>query len=692
MKKKPCLKRIHSFKNLESKICILVFAACLILFLFIPEFVYGNRGKEYPTDNGSGWSAMNDSLIYNDKPAIQNMSSAYSSRAFDILYSDPDSARIISKEGLQNYGDTIDDSETIFLTSIIGMSYLLQSDYSQALKKFYKTLQLATSFDMEPEKAHAYGNIGVTYLAIENSKVALGYLLRAQNAYVLLDDTVNYASAHNNIATVYLKINDLEKAAYHLSAAEKGFTDHNHLIGLSSVKNQRGQYYLLSNKPDSATYYINRAIEIGIETNNSFNLIHFYQHKASLNYKLQRYEKSVYYYLKADSTSTGIRYMQGLSTSRLGLARIYLKLNQPDSALYYVNKAKDIALSIENKKLLYEAKEVLAKIFYQKGNYKKAFDYNSSSQEQKDSLLEAAQLYQVYNLEIDQLNREKEIQQMKIQEQQLDLVKRRNALTLSISLGISIIIILSFSYLLYVNKMKQQQRNRLYEDKLQHSTELTKAVLQAEVQERKRIAFELHDGLGPLLSITKMNVTNILEDNSLSRLRQRELLYKTVSNLDDTLYEMKYISQNLAPPVLLEKGFEAAIRDLVTRIKHLKKHEVQYNVNGLNGSLEPFIQHALYRTIQEVVNNVIKHAGATELNLEILQSKQDVTVMIEDNGVGFDTRDQSSEGLGLQNAESRIQGLNGSFFVDSMIGRGTIITIILPLTIEKQAKSAMQTT
>ncbi len=298
MKESPCIKRIYSFKNIEWRLFVFGFGAFFILFIFSADFVSGNIGKEHPIGDGSGWSGANESLANMDKPATQNTGSAYSSRAYEILYSDPDSARIISREGLQDSGDTLDDTETIFLTSIIGMSYLLQSDYSQALKMFYETLQLATSFGLESEKAHAYGNIGVTYLAIDNSKVALDYLLRAQNAYVLLDDTVNYASAHNNIATVYLKISDLEKAAYHLSTAEKGFADHNHLIGLSSVTNQRGQYYLLSNKPDSAAYYINKAIEMGIETNNSFNLIHFYQHKASLYYKLKKYEKSVFYYLK----------------------------------------------------------------------------------------------------------------------------------------------------------------------------------------------------------------------------------------------------------------------------------------------------------------------------------------------------------------------------------------------------------
>ncbi len=667
---------------------VVVFSAIVFTVLFI----WQESNKDEPDSGDTGYEliASDDSLSYNDHLAPHDIDSAISSRAFNILYSDPDSARAIARDGLEHYKDTIDESETIFLTSIIGMSYLFQSDYSQALKKFYETLQMATLSELESETAHAYGNIGITYLAIENSKVALDYLLRAQNAYVLLDDTVNHASAHNNIATVYLKINDLEKVDYHLSKAQKGFSSQGHTIGLSSVTTQRGRYHMLSNEPDSAIYYFNRSIEMGIETNNSFNLTLFYQNKALLYFDIEKYEKAISYFHKADSTSSSIRYMHGLSSSRLGLSRTYLKLNQLDSAVYYVSKAKDIALAIDNKKLEYEANDVLANIHYQEGKFLKAFEYSRRSQKQKDSLMEVAQLYQVYNLEIDQLNREKEIQQMKIQEQELDLVKRRNALTLSVVVGGVIIIILSFLYLLYVNKIKQRQRNRLYEDKLRHSAELTKAVLEAEVHERKRIAFELHDGIGPMLSITKMNVTNILEDDSLSRQRQRDLLSKTVSNLDDTLYEMKYISQNLAPMVLLEKGFEAAIKDLVTRIKHLKKYDVQHNINGLNGSLEPFIQHALYRTIQEVVNNIIKHAAATEINLEILQSKHDITVMIEDNGVGFDIKENSSEGLGLQNAESRILGLNGSFFVDSMIGRGTIITIILPLTKERQAKLAVQ--
>ncbi len=666
----------------------------MVVFIIFSSFTWGENVKSRVTGTGSGGSgddttSMDDSLATAQYHKSSNLSSAFSSQAFDILYSDPDSARAIARNGLEHHGDTIDANETIFLTSIIGMSYLFQSDYSQSLRKFYETLRLAALFELEAETAHAYGNIGITYLAIENSKVALDYLLQAQNKYILLNDTVNYASAHNNIATVYLKIVDLDKVDYHLQEARQGFAQQEHKIGLSSVNNQRGRYFMLRNEPDSAIYYFNKSVKLGIETNNSYNLAMFYQSKASLYHEINQYKDAITYYHKADSTATSIHFTQGLSSSRLGLARTYLQLDNLDSALYHVNAAKDIAFQIGNAKLEYEANEVLANIYYEKEEFRRAFNYNQLSQNQKDSLLEIAQLYQVYNLEIDQLNREKEIQQMKIQEQELDLVKRRNAFTLSIIVGVGIIIVLTFSYLMYVNRMKQRQRNRLYEDKLQHSADLTKAMLQAEVQERKRIAFELHDGLGPLISITKMNVTNILEDDTLSKQRQRDLLHKTVNNLDDTLYEMKYISHNLAPMILLEKGFEAAIKDLVTKIKHLKQYDVQYNINGLNGSLEPLIQHALYRTIQEVVNNIIKHARASEINLEILQSKHDITVMIEDNGVGFIGKTPEAEGLGLRNAESRIQGLNGSFFIDSMMGRGTIISIILPLTKATQATSAV---
>lgn len=667
---------INKFPVKTQKILLLSFGTLLLIvvtFLLLVTLSSDQQpGLTTEETTPSGFSSDPESL-----------DERISAKAFDLVFSNPDSARTMARNALADTTLQISRNEEVFLVSIIGISYLFQSAYTLSLEYFYQSLNLAQEYELAPEMAHAYGNIGLAYLSFGNYKVALDYLLKANNNYILLNDTTNHSSAQNNIGSIYLSVNDLEKAIEHLTRARHGFSSQSHNIGLSSVLNHIGIYYRKQNMADSAEYYFNEAISLGKIDKNAFNLNGFYREKAKLFFDLGEYDKALTYYHKSDSTAATIKFMQGMASAKLGIARTYLEKEQVDSALFFVNQASEIGTSIQNSKVEYQSNQVLASIHRHDEDFEKALYYTEKAQTQKDSLMEITQLYQIYNIEIEQLTREKEIQQLKIQEQSVHLIRRKNAFVLTIIISGSLLIILSFLYYLYVNRIKQKQKNRLYEDKLQHSEALTKAVLHAEVQERKRIGVELHDGIGPMLSLTKMNVTKIMEDTTIDNRQKQDLLLKTIRYLDDTLNEMKYISQNLAPLVLLEKGFEAAIKDLISKIRYSKKFDISININGLNGTLETYVQHALYRTIQEVINNIIKHARASEINIEILQSRDDITVMVEDNGIGFDLHASKQKGFGLQSAVTRIEGLNGRFHIDSVKNRGTIVLIILPLPMSR---------
>jgi signal transduction histidine kinase len=233
-------------------------------------------------------------------------------------------------------------------------------------------------------------------------------------------------------------------------------------------------------------------------------------------------------------------------------------------------------------------------------------------------------------------------------------------------------------YYYIISKIRQKQTKQTYENKIRHSLDMTKAVLEAEILERKRIGMELHDGLGPLLGLVKLNITSIIREDGLSTKKKQELLQSAATNLDDILKEMKNISKNLAPIVLIEKGFEAAIKDLVIRLQNLKHYDVHLSMNGWDGKVDSFVEHSLYRAILEVMNNIISHANATVVNIEILKHAREITIIIEDNGVGFDPSTSKNNGQGLKNAATRIEGLEGKFFIDSMPERGTIIIMELP--------------
>lgn len=137
----------------------------------------------------------------------------------------------------------------------------------------------------------------------------------------------------------------------------------------------------------------------------------------------------------------------------------------------------------------------------------------------------------------------------------------------------------------------------------------------------------------------------------------------------------------MAPVVLIEKGFEAAIKNLVVRLNEAQNYHVTLDMFDINGKLEPYVEHVLYRSILESLNNILHHANGTEINIQIIGSTEDITVMIEDNGQGFDPAlvRLQNKGLGLKSTQNRIESLKGNMFVDSKIGMGTIITFIVPL-------------
>jgi len=208
----------------------------------------------------------------------------------------------------------------------------------------------------------------------------------------------------------------------------------------------------------------------------------------------------------------------------------------------------------------------------------------------------------------------------------------------------------------------------------------SRAAVEAEIQERKRIGQELHDGLGQMLSVARLNISVLQQKAFLSEQRKKELLGAAIHSVDQAFYELRDISHNLTPSALTEKGFAGALKELADQINQSKHIKVQLEMYGLNGALDGIIENALYRAVQELLNNAIKHAHATTFFLQIIKSDNEITLMVEDNGKGFDMDNTfSMPGGGLYNLRSRVENLNGNIFIDAMKDRGTIVTIVISL-------------
>lgn len=662
--------KYHIFRNLTFKSAIIFAALLILVFVFLTDWkiFYGDQLAESPATNFHDLD-----FFFHDSVEIEVFK-----RIRELVDSKPDSARIEAFKAIERFEKQQNELAQLQYFKVLGISYFLQSDYDKALEYFYRTLQLSIKYNLGNQIAQANNNIGIIYSTLGYDTDALGYMLKAKSLHEQGQDSVSYANTLNNIGVIYMNVEAFETAKNYFDMAYDIYQKIDNQTGIGNTSNNLLVYYRHTKIPDSAEYFFNYSIKVGTRLNNHYTLSNAFLEKGNLFAVLNDPQNAIAYYLKSDSVASLVKLMQMRSVARIEVAKTYLAMKELDSAYTFTRSAYDIALAIGNKKLEYVANEVFSLIFQERKEFEKALTYKNLAIEQKSEFQAQSHASQMYRLEIDELNRDKEKQQVFIAEQNMHIASQRNQLHIAIISFFALLIILSFIYYYLFNKNRQKQTKQAYENKIRHSLEMTKAVLEAEIQERKRIGMELHDGLGPLLGLVKLNITNIIREVGISPKKRKELLISAATNLDDILKEMKNISKNLAPIILIERGFESAIKDLVIMLQNLKYFDVHLSMNGWDGKVAPFVEHSLYRTVMEVINNIISHAKASVVNIEVLKNGKEISIIIEDNGVGFDSSTSKNNGLGLKNAATRIEGLEGKFFIDSMPDRGTIIIIELP--------------
>jgi PAS domain S-box-containing protein len=223
---------------------------------------------------------------------------------------------------------------------------------------------------------------------------------------------------------------------------------------------------------------------------------------------------------------------------------------------------------------------------------------------------------------------------------------------------------------------------QLYTDLLQREKELeilSGARVQAQEDERRRIAREIHDGLGQMLTAIKFNL-EILEDMITAGKDERERIDDMKNLLDSVMKEAREISYNLMPSVLEDFGLAPALQLLSEQFANRTNVKVQFQAHGISDRLDPNLEIGLYRIAQESLNNVSKHAEATEVNLQIIHHSNGIRLVIEDNGKGITTqpsliRATGKGGMGLPGMRERASSIGGTLSIDSTPNHGTLITV-----------------
>lgn len=234
---------------------------------------------------------------------------------------------------------------------------------------------------------------------------------------------------------------------------------------------------------------------------------------------------------------------------------------------------------------------------------------------------------------------------------------------------------LFFFVIIYQRKMiKNQIELRGLQDRRQG--DLMNAVFETQESERKRLAEDLHDSVGQVLSAIKLNMHR-LHKNAISESSQ-PLLVDTRKLIDECIQEIRNIIHNVLPPVLTDYGLLAALEALCNKVQQVTSIKVSFYKNLPDQRFSHDVELALYRIVQELFGNAIKHSNATTIKLSVIKSGDRVLIEFKDNGIGFNLN-EVKHGFGIKNLESRVQLINGEIDIQSEPSAGTATTIKLKI-------------
>jgi two-component system, NarL family, sensor kinase len=592
--------------------------------------------------------------------------------AFEIRSINADSSLSIAENALkmsmqENYSFGM---ATSYLCK--AFAYIVKGRYELSYDNGQKAADIANTINNDSVKAFSL----IVYASYNSNKgnydIAIANALDAVKLFEKTKNLSGVLRTKNLMCQIYQLKNDLEKAENILKETLSLFPKINEPKIKMSALHTLANVYGMEGKYKEALALDSQGIKLCEAEKNEFLKSTFYDNMANCYMYSNRFTEAKKYFelcIKIDSSFDNKKQM---SDTYLNIGNLMMMQNKFSESESYLARAVLLADSSGYKLGKYEALLLLSKLYRENKQNDKAFSALKQAYNTKDSMINEKTESKIVELETVYQTEKKE-QQLKLQNAE---ITKKTYLLWGLAGAIAL---LAFSGIMFYRKKQLQNKIAFKDEVIKQQDIATKAVIAAEENERKRIAADLHDGVGQMMSAAKMNLSAIENDFTFSGNEQKNSFEKIIDMVDECCKEIRSVSHQMMPNALLKSGLASAVREFIDKID-ARVLKINLHTEGLNERLDGNVETVLYRVIQECVNNVIKHAGANTLDISLIRDTDGIAATIEDNGKGFEiTGLKKKEGLGLKNIKSRINFLKGTVEVDSSPGNGTLIAIHVPL-------------
>ncbi|WP_353954753.1 sensor histidine kinase [uncultured Chryseobacterium sp.] len=506
----------------------------------------------------------------------------------------------------------------------LGRLYGDKGENVNALQHYQKALKTAETTNDKESLAHVLKNIGVLYVSWKKLDEAFAYYEKSEHLAREIGDKELIADCQNNKGIVYEQKKEYAKALFSYKNALELYTEKDISGKISmALSNIAIVYKFQKNYPEAISYNF-KAITIAEKQNDKWNMAATYNN----------------------------------------IGNLYGEMGDYNKAIEYCEKALKIAKEIDAGEIIESTYDSMAEAAVKAADYKKAYEYQKLFSTAMNDFINKENTRQLSELNVKY---ETEKKQNLINNQKFEIRQKNNWLRF---VGILFLISIIAAYFVYKNYQHSQNR-KLQEEIFRQKEVEAKALFDGEQNERIRIARDLHDSVGQMLSLIKMNIS-AQEKNTESE--------KIQNLIDKTISEVRMISHNLIPEEL-NFGLITALENLADKINATDKTKMELEIHENVRSVKFQKQNELsiYRIVQEILNNITKHSGATLIQLSVERSDDYVLFNIRDNGKGLDLDSiANSSGIGWKNINARIHMMDGYLNIQSQSLKGTQIEITLP--------------
>jgi len=530
---------------------------------------------------------------------------------------------------------------------------------------------------------------------------AVSYYQKSSAIYKTLGKDAEYYAMLEKLGVLYLNLYNYKFAINNLKEATDFYLENKMYRPYAIAMNQLGLAYTNDNQHVDARLCYIKTLEIANDILRDTNLIMQNNNNLIQNdLKEKNYDRALKIAFRNQKLAESFLKDSTNAFNDFYLGKIYFEKKDFRNAELYLERAESGLLKQGKEQDLPELYKILSLVYIETGSKEKVISVlekymtvvnNVKNTEILKSSQEIAQKFDSENkdLVIKQLENENELKTLNGKQQ-------RVMIYILIFAFLATILAVYLTYRNYTNRFKtnqiiSQQRNELQDQQLKEiekdsQIKAMESMLMGQEAERNRIGKDLHDSLGAMLSTIKlqMSASQGKEINGIS-----PAMKKAKEMIDDACEEVRKISRDMMPITLSKYGLHTALEELIEKYTYEGGPTVIYQAFGINRISDKDLDLFVFRIVQELVNNSIKHAKAQEIIIQINYLEDLMMITVEDDGEGFAYNQTQYQGMGLKNVEYRAQYLKGKFSVDSTPGNGTIMVVEIPTKAIKQKDTSL---